>query len=92
MLDRIRTQLGAPVKILSGYRNQAYNSCISGAGGSHHMRFNAIDWRCTTGTPAQWREVARQVRVSDSRFRGGIGYYPNSNFIHIDTRGRNANW
>jgi N-acetylmuramoyl-L-alanine amidase len=90
MLDRIRAQLGAPVRILSCYRNEAYNACISGAGGSFHKRFNAIDWRCSTGTSAEWRDVARSVRNSDSRFKGGIGFY--SSFIHIDTRGVNANW
>lgn len=92
MLDRIREELGAKVRILSCYRNASYNSCISGAGGSFHMRFNAIDWRCNTGTVQQWREAARRVRASEARFRGGIGFYPNSGFIHIDTRGTNRNW
>ena len=92
MLDRIRATLGAPIRILSCYRNEAYNSCISGAGGSQHKRFNAIDWHCTSGTPQEWREVARQVRSSDRRFRGGIGFYLDSRFIHIDTRGQDANW
>jgi len=90
MLDRIRAELGAPVRILSCYRNEAYNSCISGAGGSFHKRFNAIDWHCSTGTSAEWRDVARRVRSSDPRFTGGIGFY--SSFIHIDTRGNTANW
>ena len=92
MLDRIRGLLGAPVGILSCYRNEAYNGCISGAGGSFHKRFNAIDWRCDTGTVTQWRDVARQVRASEPRFRGGIGFYPGSSFIHIDTRGTSADW
>jgi hypothetical protein len=92
MLDRIRGLLGAPLRVLSCYRNEAYNSCISGAGGSFHKRFNAIDWRCDTGTVTQWRDVARQVRASEPRFRGGIGFYPGSSFIHIDTRGTNADW
>jgi N-acetylmuramoyl-L-alanine amidase len=90
MLDAIRAELGAPVRILSCYRNEPYNSCISGAGGSLHKRFNAIDWRCTTGTPTQWRDVARRVRSSNSRFMGGIGTY--SSFVHTDTRGTAANW
>jgi N-acetylmuramoyl-L-alanine amidase len=92
MLDEIRHRLGAPIKILSCYRSQAYNDCISGAGGSLHKHFNAIDWRCSTGTSAQWRSVAQQVRSSKPQFLGGVGYYPGSNFIHIDTRGSRADW
>lgn len=92
MLDLIRKELGAPIRILSAYRNQSYNSCISGAGGSMHMRFNAIDWRCTRGTVVDWRAAARKLRQSNDRFSGGIGFYRNSQFIHIDTRGVNADW
>ncbi len=92
MLDIIRGRLGAPVHILSCYRAEAYNACISGAGGSFHKKFNAIDWRCDTGTVTQWRDVARQVRNSDPRFKGGVGFYPASSFIHIDTRGENRDW
>jgi N-acetylmuramoyl-L-alanine amidase len=92
MLDRIRSVLGTPVRILSCYRSAAYNTCIGGAGGSHHKRFNAIDWTCSVGTVQRWRDAARQVRSSDPRFAGGIGFYPSSRFIHIDTRGSNAEW
>jgi N-acetylmuramoyl-L-alanine amidase len=92
MLDLIRKELGAPIRILSAYRNQSYNSCISGAGGSLHMRFNAIDWRCSSGTVVEWRAAARKLRERNDRFSGGIGFYRNSQFIHIDTRGVNADW
>jgi hypothetical protein len=30
------------------------------------------------------------VRASDPKFMGGIGKY--NTFVHIDTRGREANW
>ena len=56
-------------------RGNRYNGCISGAGGSFHMRFTAIDWHCDSGSVEQWREVARRVRASEARFRGGIGFY-----------------
>lgn len=92
MLDEIRHRLGAPVRILSCYRNQAYNACVRGEPQSLHMRFNAIDWRCDSGNAMAWRDVARAVRASDSRFQGGIGTYVGQNFVHIDTRGSEANW
>lgn len=92
MLDEIRHRLGAPVRILSCYRSPAYNQCINGASNSYHVKFNAIDWRCSSGTPQQWLQVARAVRNSNTSFKGGIGLYTNSRFIHIDTRGSMADW
>jgi N-acetylmuramoyl-L-alanine amidase len=92
MLDEIRARLGAPVRILSCYRNASYNSCVGGASGSLHMQFNAIDWRCDSGTVDEWHSAAIAVRQSRSGFAGGIGAYRNSGFVHIDTRGSNADW
>lgn len=92
MLDEIRRRLGAPVRILSCYRSPAYNSCIGGESASLHMKFNAIDWRCDSGTVQEWHRVAKEVRRSKPAFQGGVGLYVNSRFIHIDTRGHEANW
>jgi N-acetylmuramoyl-L-alanine amidase len=90
MLDEIRERLGASCRILSAYRSPAYNTCIGGESASLHMQFNAIDFHCVTGSSAQWHAVAKAVRASKVAFKGGIGLY--SSFVHIDTRGTNANW
>lgn len=92
MLDEIRHRLGAPIRVLSAYRNEAYNSCISGARNSLHKQFTAIDFTAAAGTPEIWRRIAASIRASDSRFAGGIGKYISSNFVHIDTRGQNSDW
>jgi N-acetylmuramoyl-L-alanine amidase len=92
MLDAIRKELGAPIRILSCYRAEPYNTCIGGESGSLHMKFNAIDFTCSQGTPEIWRRVADRLRSGDPKFMGGIGVYPSSNFVHIDTRGTEANW
>lgn len=92
MLDEIRAQLGAPIRVLSGYRNDAYNTCISGAPKSYHKQFNAIDFTAAAGTPEIWRRIATGIRASDSRYAGGIGKYISANFVHIDTRGQNSDW
>ncbi|MDI7865324.1 N-acetylmuramoyl-L-alanine amidase [Rhizobiaceae bacterium n13] len=92
MLDEIRKRLGAPIRILSCYRNTAYNTCVGGEPNSLHMRFNAIDWHCDAGTVDRWHQVAREVRQSNPQFAGGIGRYPRQGFIHVDTRGANADW
>jgi N-acetylmuramoyl-L-alanine amidase len=92
MLDEIRKRLGAPVRILSCYRAPAYNSCIGGESASLHMKFNAIDWRCDSGSVHDWHRTAKEVRRSSPDFLGGVGLYVNSRFIHVDTRGHEANW
>lgn len=90
MADEIRHRFGHPIRIISGYRSPAYNGCISGAGGSFHMEFNALDLSNEGGTVADMHAIARNVRSGNSAFIGGIGRY--NSFIHIDTRGTNANW
>lgn len=92
MIDAIRQELGAPVRITSCYRSPAYNACIGGAPSSLHLQFNAIDFTCRSGTPEIWRRVAARIRASNPRFSGGIGVYPATGFVHIDTRGTNADW
>jgi N-acetylmuramoyl-L-alanine amidase len=92
MLDAIRAEIGAAIRVLSVYRSPEYNTCVKGEKNSLHTRFNAIDFTCEAGSPEVWRRIAARVRSSDKRFLGGIGVYPKRNFLHIDTRGRAANW
>lgn len=92
MADEIRQRFGHPLKVISGYRDTDYNSCVGGAGGSHHRRFNALDLAPQGGTLRELYAIALHVRDSQAEFLGGIGYYPGSNFIHIDTRGEKADW
>lgn len=92
MLDRIRAEMGAAIRITSCYRGGAYNTCVRGESGSLHSRFNAIDFTCRAGTPEIWRRIAMRLRDEDKRFVGGIGIYPSRNFVHIDTRGEPRQW
>lgn len=89
-LDAIRAEMNSPIRITSCYRSPDYNRCVSGAASSQHVQFNAIDFVCSAGTPEVWRRVAAGLRDRHREFRGGIGRYPS--FVHIDTRGTNANW
>jgi hypothetical protein len=92
MLDRICDLLGAPIHILSVYRAPDYNACVGGVPDSQHVRFNAIDWYCEQGSPAGWHDVATRVRGERPEFLGGIGIYEAGGFIHVDTRGSQADW
>lgn len=92
MLDEIRHRLGCPVRILSGYRSSAYNGCVGGESGSLHLRYNALDWTAAEGDVATWHRIATEVRAQHPDFIGGIGRYDAKRFIHIDTRGAQADW
>jgi lysozyme len=91
VLDELRKRLAAPVRLNSLYRNQAYNSCLSGAAAeSQHKQFRAADFTASDGRgPAHWRAVLREMR-DEGFFSGGIGIY--NTFVHVDTRGTPADW
>lgn len=77
-------------QVISGYRsprtNEALRQRSSGvAGGSLHMRGQAIDIRLADVPLATLRDAALALRS------GGVGYYAASNFVHVDT-GRVRAW
>ena len=54
MLERIRTTLGVPVIVTSGYRGNALNLAVGGATSSDHTQGHAADIVAPAyGTPAQ---------------------------------------
>lgn len=79
------------VEIISGYRSAATNQQLrkSGGGGvarrSLHMDGRALDLRLTDRKLADVRRSALKLQL------GGVGYYPGSNFVHVDT-GRVRQW
>ena len=90
VVDALRKHLGKPVVILSSYRSPAYNAPIEGAAKkSYHTRFMALDIAVSGYTPKQVHAVLRKWR-SEGKFKGGLGLY--QSFVHIDTRGYNADW
>jgi hypothetical protein len=92
VLDELRERLGSPVRLNSIYRNQAYNSCLSGtAPESQHKSMRAIDFVVEDGRgPAHWRAQLLTMRDNEHLFSGGIGIY--NTFVHVDTRGTRADW
>jgi len=71
-------------EVISGYRSPATNAMLHATGHavsehSLHMQGRAIDVRLRGYNLAALRDLALAAR------RGGVGYYPRSNFIHIDT-------
>ncbi len=92
LMAAISRQLGAsrPFEIISGYRSPKTNALLarksSGvAKKSYHMQGKAVDLRLP-GVPLKTvRKAALNLRM------GGVGYYPKSNFVHIDS-GRVRSW
>jgi len=81
---REKFPVSQPFEIISGYRspetNQLLQRSSSGvAKRSYHMLGQAIDLRLPGVSLKILRKAALQMR------RGGVGYYPNSDFIHVDT-------
>ena len=77
-------------EVVSGYRsprtNEALRRVTTGvAKDSLHVEGRAIDVRLTSADTAALRDAALSLRA------GGVGYYPKSKFVHLDT-GRLRSW
>lgn len=97
-LEPMRDRFG-PCTVLSGYRTEEYNRKIGGARWSFHIYDDrlpregvAVDCLFARGGPLEWVDAAKRLRQKNRDGDGGIGYYPNSGFIHIDTRDYKADW
>ena len=79
-----------PFEVICGYRSPATNAMLHSHSekvslNSLHLRGKAIDIRLADVPLAKLRDAALGLR------RGGVGYYPESNFVHVDT-GRVRRW
>jgi len=79
-----------PYQVISGYRSAATNALLRREGegvakSSLHMQGQAIDVRVPGCRLAELRRAAMSLRG------GGVGYYPQSDFVHIDV-GRVRYW
>lgn len=84
------TQSRAPVQVVSGYRSPQTNEWLRQQGHrvgrkSLHMQGKAVDIRLADVTTSGLREAALALRL------GGVGYYPESDFLHVDV-GRVRFW
>jgi uncharacterized protein YcbK (DUF882 family) len=87
---RVYTGSNGQIEVLSGFRSHATNEQLRRTGlgvaqHSLHMTGQAIDIRLAN--------VATRtlMRAAVSMGRGGVGYYPESDFVHLDT-GRVRTW
>lgn len=87
---RVLANRDEPYQVISGYRSPQTNSALrkSTDGVSEHslhMEGRAIDVRLRGFPTRELRELALHMQ------RGGVGFYPRSDFVHLDT-GRVRFW
>jgi uncharacterized protein YcbK (DUF882 family) len=85
-----RTGTDRPYQVISGYRSPATNAMLRQrsegvAAGSLHMKGQAIDIRLADVPLPRLRAAALDLH------RGGVGFYPASDFVHVDV-GRVRAW
>ncbi len=93
LLHRVRRELGTelPFHVISGYRSPHTNETLRTTRGggvakrSLHMDGKAIDVRLPGVTLTDLRDAALSLKA------GGVGYYAQDDFVHIDT-GRVRSW
>ncbi|KVW94958.1 YcbK family protein [Thiobacillus denitrificans] len=92
LLHRVSAAVAAsrPFQVISGYRSPASNQMLANnssgvATRSLHMQGKAIDVRLPGIQLADLRRAGLMLRG------GGVGYYPGSNFVHLDV-GRVRTW
>lgn len=92
IISRVQEKAGAknPLQILSGYRSPKTNRMLRNAStgvarNSFHMYGQAIDIRIPGTSTRKLRNIAQSLRA------GGVGYYPSSGFVHVDT-GKVRSW
>lgn len=79
-----------PIEIISGYRSAETNAMLRRMGRnvarkSMHVIGRAMDIRIQNVSAKKVRDTALDFKI------GGVGFYPKSNFVHIDT-GRYRFW
>lgn len=91
-LNLLQSVLGTqqPIQVISGYRSPRTNAALMRSGAnvakrSFHMQGRAIDIRL----PGYATENLFQASLSLGC--GGVGYYPSSDFVHLDT-GYRRSW
>jgi len=83
MLHR-RCAPGGDVQVICGYRSPKTNAMLRSNGrgaarNSYHLHGQAMDLRIEGADLAGLRQEAIALKA------GGVGYYPRSDFVHVDT-------
>ena len=93
LLDKLHAPFGShrPLELVCGFRSEETNRKLRSAGrgvakNSLHMSGRAVDVRLQGVKLSKLRDAARSLRL------GGVGFYPKSNFVHVDIREKPYYW
>jgi uncharacterized protein YcbK (DUF882 family) len=82
LLYKLSQRTRQRIQVVSGFRAPMFST----ADLSYHTRGMAADIRIPGMTPLMVRDLAESMGV------GGLGYYPTSQFVHVDVRSERARW
>jgi uncharacterized protein YcbK (DUF882 family) len=81
-LQKLRNDLGSPIKITSAYRCPDHNTKVGGSSKSRHMKGDATDIQVRGMDPLEVQDACEHF--------DGLGRY--NTFTHIDSRGNRSRW
>jgi uncharacterized protein YcbK (DUF882 family) len=82
LLYKIAQRAGRKIQVVSGFRAPMYSAVSF----SYHPRGMAADIRIPGMTALMVRDLVTSMGVK------GVGYYPTSQFVHVDVRDTKAHW
>ena len=84
-LQLVRSIVGVPIYINSGYRCDKHNREAGGSSKSQHVLGKAADIRIHNMSVEQMYNICKG-------FFNGVGIYPDQHFLHVDVREKKSTW
>lgn len=84
LCEKIRSELGVPVRVSSGTRCERHNARVGGVKGSYHTQGLAADLTCGKGGSAISEAIHRLDSRGDIPDMSYCIWYKNRGFVHVD--------